>query len=43
MKTDVPLSVAATLTWTEGRRAYFECGFNRAGVQYLEVGHERGT
>ncbi|CAL8470334.1 g9876 [Coccomyxa elongata] len=42
-KGDVPLYIAATLVWSEGRRAHIECGFDRAGVQYLEVAGSSGS
>ena len=31
------MHVGATLTWQSGRRASFECSFDRAPVQQLEV------
>jgi hypothetical protein len=34
----VLMHVGATLTWPGGRRASFECSFDRAPVQHLEVG-----
>ena len=33
----VLMHVGATLTWQDGRRASFECSFDRAPVQQLEV------
>ena len=33
----VLMHVGATLTWRDGRRASFECSFDRAPVQQLEV------
>ncbi len=35
--TDVPLHTSATLLFDRDRSAFFECGFDRAAVQYLEV------
>lgn len=35
--TDVPLHTSATLLFDKDRSAFFECGFDRAAVQYLEV------
>ena len=34
---EVLMHVGATLTWRDGRRACFECSFDRAPVQQLEV------
>ena len=34
---DVPLHISATLLFEGERSAFFECGFDRAPVQYLEV------
>ena len=34
---DVPLHISATLLFDGDRSAFFECGFDRAPVQYLEV------
>lgn len=39
----VPLHVGATLLFPCGGRAHFECGFDRALVQRLEVGGAAGT
>ena len=33
----VPLNIMANLVWRGGQRAYMECAFDRAPVQYLEV------
>lgn len=34
----IPLHLGATLVFPGGRRGHFECGFDRALVQWLEVG-----
>lgn len=34
----VLMHVGATLVWPRGRRASFECSFDRAPVQHLEAG-----
>ena len=31
------MHVGATMAWADGRRASFECSFDRAPVQHLEV------
>ncbi len=33
----VLLHVGATIIWSDGRRANFQCGFDQALTQYLEV------
>ena len=37
----IPLNTQASLVWPGGQRAYMECAFDRAPVQYLEVSHAR--
>jgi predicted dehydrogenase len=39
----VLLHVGATLVWADGRRANFQCGFDQALTQYLEVAGTQGT
>ncbi|KAK9815377.1 hypothetical protein WJX72_002475 [[Myrmecia] bisecta] len=39
---EVLIHVGATLIWKDGRRACFECGFDRAFTQLVEVGGTRG-
>lgn len=39
----VPLHIGATLVFPGGRRGHFECGFDRALTQYLEVAGTQGT
>lgn len=37
----VLLHVGATIIWADGRRANFQCGFDQALTQYLEVLHRK--
>ncbi|DBB02453.1 hypothetical protein WJX82_006460 [Trebouxia sp. C0006] len=42
-KEGVLLHVGATIIWSDGRRANFQCGFDQALTQYLEVAGTHGT
>ena len=37
------MHIGATLVFPGGRRGHFECGFDRALTQYLEVAGTQGT
>ncbi|KAL3139098.1 hypothetical protein ABBQ32_005892 [Trebouxia sp. C0010 RCD-2024] len=39
----VLLHVGATIIWSDGRRANFQCGFDQALTQYLEIAGTHGT
>ncbi|GAB4819461.1 hypothetical protein N2152v2_006507 [Parachlorella kessleri] len=39
----VPMHIGGTLLYSDGRRGNFECGFDRALTQYLEVAGTTGT